>query len=200
MKQRLWQDIATASGFSLDSGQIALLDRYRLWLIDEAIPAGGIGPEEGSRLLDRHIGDSLTFAWPFSSQPPGDLLDVGSGVGLPGIPLAIMWPESAITLLDRSQKRVDLARRAIRVLGVDNVETLRADLTEVDTRFSAVVTRAAIPPEKLASMLSDLIRPGGMAVAGGSWSTPPTVGAWETLEIPTEMLDRPVWLLIMRAA
>ncbi len=200
MKQGLWRDIATASGFALEDDQIVLLERFRLWLLKEAIPAGGLGPGETSRLHDRHIGDSLTFAWPFPSPPPEDVLDLGSGVGLPGIPLAVLWPSTTVTLLDRSVKRVDLARRAIRVLGLDNVETAQTDINEIDREFSAVVTRAAIPAERLEPLVSRALQPGGMAVAGGSWTRPPEVDGWQTTEIPTEMLDRPVWLLIMRRA
>ena len=170
-----------------------------MWLLEEAIPAGGIGPNEELRLSDRHIGDSLLFSWPFADPPP-DLIDLGSGVGLPGIPLAILWPSTSVTLLDRSGKRVDLARRAVRVLGLDNVEVIRGDLKTRGRVFSNTVTRAAVPPGQLTSRVNQLLSPGGMAVAGGSWTEPPKIDGWDTIEIPPEMLDRTVWLLIMRRA
>ncbi len=199
MKQGLWLDIATATGFSLDDRQLGLLEQYRGWLLTEAIPAGGIGPKEGSRVSDRHIGDSLLFSWPFLGAPTS-VLDLGSGVGLPGIPLAILWPSTAVILLDRSEKRVDLARRAARILGLDNVEMVREDLEVTDMSSGAVVSRAVLPPKRLLPHVSRLVQPGGMGVAGGSWRQPPQVKGWETVEISLEMLDRPVWLLIMRRA
>ena len=199
MKPGLWLDIATATGFPLDDDQLHRLEEYRLWLFEEAIPFGGIGPNEGPRLTHRHIGDSLLFAWPFADSP-SHLIDFGSGVGLPGIPLAILWPKALVTLLDRSGKRVDLARRAVRVLGLQNVEVVRGDLSGSDGEVANLVTRAAVPPGLLTSRLNELLSPGGMAVAGGSWTHPPSVEGWETIEIPLEMLDRAVWLLIMRRA
>lgn len=199
MKHGLWLNVATATGFTLDDHQLRLLEEYRAWLLEEAIPAGGLGRKEGSRISDRHIGDSLCFAWPFSHRPSA-LIDLGSGVGLPGIPLAVLWPDTAVTLIDRSGKRVDLARRAARVLGLDNVEAVEEDIETTEMSSTAVVTRAAIPPERLMRQLSRLVRPGGMAIAGGSWTERPEAEGWETVEIPPEMLDRPVWLLIMRRA
>lgn len=199
MKPGLWLDIATATGFSLDDEQLHLLEKYRIWLLEEAIPVGGMGPNEGTRLSDRHVGDSLLFARPFTDSPP-DLIDLGTGVGLPGIPLAILWPSTSVTLLDRSGKRVELARRAVRVLGLENVEVIEADLESSGRAVSNLVTRAAVPPRQLTSRMKQLLSPGGMAVAGGSWSQPPQVDGWQTVEIPLEMLDRTVWLLIMRRA
>lgn len=199
MKQGLWLDIATATGFPLDERQLDLLVQYRVWLLTEAIPAGGVGPQEGARVSDRHIGDSLLFSWPFRNAPTS-VLDLGSGVGLPGIPLAILWPSTVVILLDRSGKRVDLARRAARVLGLDNVEVLKEDLEVTKISSGVVVTRAVSPPERLLPHVSRLVKPGGMAVAGGSWRQPPQVKGWETVEISLKMLDRPVWLLIMRRA
>lgn len=199
MKHGVWLEIATATGFSLVDRQLLLLEEYRTWLLTEAIPGGGVGPNEEPRLTDRHIGDSLLFSWPFVDPPP-DLLDLGTGVGLPGIPLAILWPSTSVTLLDRSGKRTDLARRAVRVLGLDNVEVVRGDIEGWGRAFSHLVTRAAIPPGQLAPHLNRLLRPGGIAVAGGSWTDPPEIEGWERIEILLEMLDRTVWLLIMRRA
>ena len=158
-----------------------------------------MGPNEGSRLADRHLGDSLLFSWPFADSPP-DLVDLGTGVGLPGIPLAILWPSTSVTLLDRSGRRTDLARRAVRVLGLNNVEVVQGDIESLGRAFSSLVARAAVPPGQLSPHLKRLLSPGGMAVVGGSWTHPPEIEGWETMEILLEMLDRTVWLLIMRRA
>lgn len=198
-RRRLWRQIAISAGFDLDDHQLDLLERFCDWLEGEAIPAGGLGPEEASRLDDRHIGDSLLFAWPFST-PPATLVDLGSGVGLPGIPLAILWPDTEVTLLDKSAGRLQLARRALRVLGLANVLTIQAEIGERDDVFDAIVTRAAIPPDDLPAKAGGILRRGGSMIAGGSWLTRPDVPGWETQEIRVEMLDRPVWLLIMRRA
>ena len=59
--------------------------------------------------------------------PPDEVLDVGTGVGLPGIPLAILFPETMVTLLDRGGRRVRLLHRAVRVLGLPNVVIAQGD-------------------------------------------------------------------------
>lgn len=192
-----WDRIARAAGFSLSDTGLRQLLRFRDWLRDEAIPAGGLGPAEEGRLDRRHLADSLTFSLPFP-QRPDELVDLGTGVGLPGIPLAVLWPETRVILVDRSGKRVDLARRATRVLGLGNVEVVHSELSDLEGRFPAVVSRATMSPDELARPVQELLSPGGLAVIGGSWREKPLFGNWETHQIPSEMLDRAVWLLIMR--
>lgn len=197
MKRGDWEEIARLVGFPLDDRQIEKLDLYRDWLRDEAIPAGGLGPAEAIRLDSRHIIDSLLFATPLDS-PPTDIADLGTGVGLPGIPLAILFPNSRMCLIDRSQKRLDLAKRATRILDLDNIDAVQTDLSSIDRQYQVIVSRAARPPEQLAIQLQNLLPPGGTAVVGGSWEKRPQISGWEILEISAEMLDRAVWLLIMR--
>lgn len=195
--KRLWSDVVELTEFSLDESRLSLLEGYRDWLITEAIPAGGLGSAEESRLEIRHIADSLLFATPLDSTP-SDIVDLGSGVGLPGIPLAILWPETRVCLVDRSGRRAELARRACRVLGIDNVEVVQTDIDEMSERFPVIVSRATMPPELMSSHVRRLLEPGGTAILGGSWTSRPLVKGWEAREIPLEMLDRTVWLLIMR--
>ena len=83
--------VAEWIGFPIGEDQAAALEEFASWLAAEAIPAGGLGPDEGPRLWDRHVCDSLAFAVGWPDDQPDDALDVGSGVGLPGIPLAVLW-------------------------------------------------------------------------------------------------------------
>lgn len=177
-------------------GFVGQLQRYRDWLDSEAISAGGLGPAEQERLETRHITDSLLFSLAF--EPGEHVLDVGSGVGLPGIPLAILLPETQFTLLDRAGRRVDLMRRAIRILGLDNVAVIHDDLANWSHPSETVVSRAAIPPERFLPVLDRIVIPNGTAVLGGSWNEAPEVSGYETKEIGSKILDQPVWVLIMR--
>jgi 16S rRNA (guanine527-N7)-methyltransferase len=133
--------------------------------------------------------DSLSFAagW---REPPEELLDFGSGVGLPGIMLAIVWPETAVRLVDRSEKRCDLSRRASRVVGID-VAVERADVTEWVGEVRAAVSRATIPAREFRPILERILAPGGRAVISGDGSA---VEGYENVEI----LDRPTRLLMMQ--
>ncbi|MDH3517696.1 MAG: class I SAM-dependent methyltransferase, partial [Acidimicrobiia bacterium] len=127
-----------------------MLNRFGTWLAEEAVPAGGVADGDLDRIGDRHLLDSLAFLQGLEGIP-ADLLDVGSGVGLPGIPLAVMLPETSVTLLDRSARRVRLARRAVRVLGLDNVVVEQG---EAGRRAVTVLTiRALMDPAAACRMV-----------------------------------------------
>lgn len=181
-------------GVGVDRTQLELLDVYADWLAGEAAAAGGIGPNEEGSLLDRHILDAMTFLAPLD-RSPDTLLDVGSGAGLPGIPLAIVLPGSSVTLVDRSGRRCDLLKRAVRVLGLENVEVLHADVTRLEHTPEVVVSRASLPPSDL---LPHLRRLSDFAIVAGSTQSAPEVDGYERLKIESRYLDSPRWLLIMR--
>lgn len=195
--------VAAWTGWPLDRGQLARLDRLAGWLQQEAIPAGGLGPGEGGRIYPRHVADSLLFAigWK-SSVAPGSVLDLGSGVGLPGVTLAILWPECRVTLVDRARRRVDLARRLVRVLDLTTVEVVQSSIADLDQNFVAdlVVARAvgnAVTKEHALALTAE----GGVVVVGGSHASPPPSPSpgEEIVSIPVEILDHPVWLRMMAA-
>jgi 16S rRNA (guanine527-N7)-methyltransferase len=180
----------------LPSPALERLERYRVWLEEEAIPAGAVGRGEAGRLEQRHVADSLLFALALPRE--GEVWDLGSGAGLPGVPLAIMLPGASLRLVERSGRRASLLRRAVRVLELDNVEVLQLDVRSLEGSVPAIVSRAGLPPDQARKVIWNLLEPGGVAVLGGSWHSRPTVPGWEVMEIPLEVLDQPVWLLIMR--
>jgi 16S rRNA (guanine(527)-N(7))-methyltransferase RsmG len=173
------------------------LERYRGWLLTEAAEAGGIGPNESDRIDNRHIGDSLLFAAGFEKRP-ARVLDVGSGVGLPGIPLAVLMPETSFHLLDRSRRRVDLMKRATRILDLPNVEVVHGDIVDWTRPVEGIVSRASLSPETALSSFGRLLTTNGVAVVGGSWGSRPDIAGFQPLEVPATVLDQTVWLLIMR--
>ena len=185
------------AGLDLDPARMDLLERYAGWLRDEAIPAGGLGPREADRIEDRHIADSLLFA----SQIPDwgrTVWDLGSGIGLPGIPLAIANPDIDFRLVDRSGRRIDLLRRAIRVLSLGNCVAEMTEIERLEPGIETIVARASLPPAEMKDVAERLLAPGGRAILGGSWRSLPRHDGWETVEIPPEVLDHTIWLLIMR--
>ena len=188
---------AESVGLELDSTALDRLDGYQRWLADEAIVSGGLGSAEANRLHDRHLGDSILFATGFDSIPD-QVLDLGSGVGLPGIPLSILWERTRFTLLDRSGRRADLMRRAVRILDLENVTVEQGEIENRPDLETAVVSRASLPPDRARDLIGPRLRPGGVAVLGGSWRQRPDHAGWVTLEIPAAVLDHTIWLLIMR--
>jgi 16S rRNA (guanine527-N7)-methyltransferase len=198
---------AEFGGFSLLDGQIETLEAYATWLEHEAIPAGGLGPREGERLWGRHIGDSLAFAagW---EEAPVEILDIGSGVGLPGIPLAILWPSTAVTLLDRGGRRTRLLVRAVRILGLENVTIAKGDVFDVADEWGGLAFRGAVTAPEAVGLASKLLTDDGVAVLGLSRraerpdraddleAIASGLGLETTLiEVPQGVLDGPAWLL-----
>ena len=198
MKHReIWQGCANWVGAELDSNALERLDQYQHWLAEEGIVSGGLGPAELPRLHDRHLADSILFAAGFYLIPDR-VLDIGSGVGLPGIPLAILWGDTRFTLLDRSQRRADLMKRVVRILDLENVTVEQGEIEQRSGVEMAVVSRATLPPDRARDLIGSRLRPGGVAVLGGSWTQRPVFEGWATLEIPASVLDHSLWLLIMR--
>jgi 16S rRNA (guanine(527)-N(7))-methyltransferase RsmG len=193
----IWRRCADWVGQTLNDAAIERLGVFERWLAEEAILSGGLGPSEASRLHDRHIGDSLLFACGFGVTPDR-VLDLGSGVGLPGIPLAIMMNDTRFTLLDRSGRRVDLMRRAVRILEVENVTVEQGEIETRTQQEDTVVSRATLPPDRARALLSRLLMPDGVAVLGGSWTERPHHEGWVTIEVPATVLDHTIWLLMMR--
>lgn len=99
-----------------------------------------------SRLLERHVLDSLSVEGLLND---GNVIDIGSGAGFPGLPLAICRPDLQFTLVERSDKRSRFLKLAKTELNLDNVDCLQKDLTgldEPDKKFGTALARAVSDP------------------------------------------------------
>ncbi len=193
----VWSRCAKWAGLNLPGTAVTRLMQYRDWLGDEGIRGGGLGRGEGDRIDRRHIGDSLLFSR-FIESATDEVWDLGSGVGLPGIPLAVVMPGTRFVLVDRSARRTELARRIIRILQLENVQVIQDDFKSLEVRAKTIVSRATLPPPKAGRLFSELLAGGGRAVVGGSWEAEPHYRGWETHHVPAWVLDQDVWLLMMR--
>jgi len=141
---------------------------YARLLATEGTVRGMIGPREVPRLWERHLLNSAAIA---SLVPVGArVVDVGSGAGLPGIPLALARPDLTVTLLEPLARRVAFLTECVRRLGLERVTVVRGRAEEDPIRrqlggADVVTARAVAPLDKLAGWCLPLLRPGGLLLA-----------------------------------
>ncbi|SEN43308.1 16S rRNA (guanine(527)-N(7))-methyltransferase RsmG [Actinacidiphila rubida] len=143
--------------------------RYAELLADAGVRRGLIGPREVPRLWERHLLNCAVLSEVIG--PEVSVCDVGSGAGLPGIPLALARPDLEITLLEPLLRRTTFLEEVVRLLGLDNVTVVRGRAEEVLGKLppvDVVTARAVAPLERLAGWGLPLLRPHGeMAVLKG---------------------------------
>jgi 16S rRNA (guanine527-N7)-methyltransferase len=134
-------------------------------LAGAGVERGLIGPRERPRLWTRHVLNSAVIAALLPEDGSGRVVDVGSGAGLPGIPLALARPALSMTLLEPLARRVSFLDEVVATLRLD-VEVLRARAEDVAVpRWDVVVARAVAPLERLLALADRLVHPGGMLLA-----------------------------------
>ena len=116
------------------------------------------------QMVSLHLLDSLSVS---RELPPGRLADVGSGPGLPGIPIAIAEPERAIVLLEANQKKGSFLRQAVIELGLANsaVQVARAETWRPIERFAVVISRAFADLLDFIASCRHLVAEGGVLAA-----------------------------------
>ena len=148
--------------------RLPLAEKYHELLATDGSTRGFIGPREVPRLWDRHlincavIGDVM--------EEGATIVDIGSGAGLPGIPLAIARPDLKITLIEPLLKRSVFLQEVVDKLALDNVTVIRGRAEEGPVKKAAagadiVTSRAVAPLGKLAKWSLPLVRRGGEMIA-----------------------------------
>ncbi len=136
------------------------ISHYATLLLTEGIERGLIGPQESERIWERHIFNSLPVA---TLIPHGaSVIDIGSGAGLPGIPLALARPDIVMTLIEPLQRRVDFLNEAVAGL---NITVLRGRAEDFKITADVVTARAVAPLKKLVRITRHLIKRGGLLLA-----------------------------------
>jgi 16S rRNA (guanine527-N7)-methyltransferase len=137
---------------------------YAQALVDLSDVLGLLGPREMPKLWSRHILNSAVVGEVFRA---GELVaDVGSGAGLPGIPLAIARPDVDFVLIEPMERRATWLAEQVEALGLTNVRVERARAEEVTKgQFDVVTARAVSALPKLLRITVPLLKPGGRMVA-----------------------------------
>jgi 16S rRNA (guanine527-N7)-methyltransferase len=156
---------ATAAlGLALADTQVATLERY-LDLLEKWNRVYNLTAiRERSRMVTHHLLDSLAVL-PHVHGPR--VLDVGSGAGLPGIPIAIAGPALHVALLESNHKKSAFLTQAVAELQLANVQvvTKRIESWQTETRFDTIVSRAFAELGEFASLAGRLLAPQGVLAA-----------------------------------
>lgn len=153
-------------GFTFDASQVDQLLQF-LGLLDKWGSTYNLTAIRDPRTaVDLHLLDSV-LVLPYL-RGASRILDVGTGAGLPGIPLAILMPASQFVLIDRSAKKIRFVRQAILELGLGNVEAVASRVEGFEPRdgvFDAILARAFASLLEIRGMTSRLLAPEGRIAA-----------------------------------
>jgi 16S rRNA (guanine527-N7)-methyltransferase len=132
----------------------------------EAIDFGFMGPREGERLRERHLDDAIGLALVKRPLDGERWADLGSGAGLPGLPLAAAFPDTSFTLIDAHKRRLDWVERTAAALGLGNLRVVHERLEDSGNgpareRFDVAVARALGQPPVVLELGLPLVRVGG---------------------------------------
>lgn len=165
-------------GITLTPRQIAAFAHYEQELLawNEHTNLTAIRDVPGIRT--KHFLDSLTCALAWKNTPPARLIDIGTGAGMPGIPLKILYPRMKLTLVESIGKKIEFCRHIVTTLGLENVTLLTARAEELGQdkihreQYDWAVARAVANLPVLSEYLLPLVKRGGGMLAQKGDSAP----------------------------
>lgn len=143
-------DIITRYFPNLSQSQVEAFSRLEALYTDWNSKINVISRADTGNLYTRHVLHSLAIAEFLGPLRPGTrILDLGTGGGFPGVPLAIFYPECRFHLIDRIGKKIKVAADIASAIGLDNVTFQHGDSGECHEMFNYVVSRAVMPLDAL---------------------------------------------------
>ena len=155
-------------GLDLGVEQKAKLQDFSRALLQWNKRTNLISKSDESRVFSRHIADSLSAT---SFLVGNSIVDIGSGAGLPGLPLAIACPHKKFTLYERMKKRAHFMQFVIANLGIDNAQVIEAPFEEIVSKgesFNCVVSRGLGGAEVLWPIVEHAIAKSGRLIVYAS--------------------------------
>lgn len=167
MNVELLREGARAFGLELDDAAIERFGRYMAELVRWNRTINLTAITRPDQIVGKHFVDCLSLV---PLLEPGErLLDIGSGAGLPGLVVALVRPDHAITTLDAVEKKVRFQRHVCRMLVLERVEVLHGRVEQLALQrsgaYNLVTSRAFRDIERFVQLAVPLVRPGGRLIA-----------------------------------
>jgi 16S rRNA (guanine527-N7)-methyltransferase len=176
VKHEAWGQWGELIGFDLNAPAADRLERYEQLLLEKALPLGMIGRADRAQLRERHIVDCLRGA-ALLGAAPGRVLDLGSGAGLPGIPLAIARPDLIFCLAELRKRRVAFIELALDSLGLSNVTVFAGKVEQLVGPFDVCLSRAFAELNRAWTIAEPLLSPTGKLLFWAGRTFDAAVGA-----------------------
>ncbi|HDS74466.1 MAG TPA: 16S rRNA (guanine(527)-N(7))-methyltransferase RsmG [Firmicutes bacterium] len=177
-------DALRAGGIRLSAETLSQLEQYANHVELRGKSLNLVSASDVTRILDRHVFDSLT-ALPLVVWEDCDVVDIGSGAGFPGIPLAITQPSARFLLVERTRKRVAFLMQATRELGLSNTIAVWADAETLALKRGAfadtVTIRAVTSTNEALALAAPLLKPTGVVIlwqTADQYEREPTPTGW----------------------
>src|ERR1700712_5122734 len=155
-------EVEPAAAGQVFGDRIELARRYVVALASDGVVRGLIGPREPGRLWSRHVLNSGVVGPLLASG--ASVVDIGSGAGLPGIPLAIARPDCEFVLVEPLERRTVFLQQIVEDLQLSNCRVVRGRAEQVINECGnsdAVTSRAVAPLDRLVSWSAPLLHIGG---------------------------------------
>ena len=142
---------------TLTDDQLQKFDQFRELIIDYNSKINLISRKDTENFFERHILHSLAITKIAPIPPGSEVLDLGTGGGFPGIPMAIFYPDSNFTLIDSVQKKIRAVKDMIEQLTLPNCRSISGRAEEQEGNYNYVICRAVAPMETIVDWTKHLL-------------------------------------------